>query len=91
VEVDPTTGRLEMRYPVIIEHGEQNFSAYVPIEQVAYQPDRRSKRRSAISKKPSNFILRGCAKTGYRFRDPRPWRSQKSRGQFRCVAAAENG
>jgi predicted RNase H-like HicB family nuclease len=30
MEVDTTTGRLEMRYPVIIEHGEQNFSAYVP-------------------------------------------------------------
>jgi predicted RNase H-like HicB family nuclease len=30
VEVDTTTGRLEMRYPVIIERGEQSFSAYVP-------------------------------------------------------------
>jgi hypothetical protein len=30
MEVDTTTGRLEMRYPLIIEHGEQNFSAYVP-------------------------------------------------------------
>jgi predicted RNase H-like HicB family nuclease len=30
MEVVTTTGGLEMRYPVIIEHGEQNFSAYVP-------------------------------------------------------------
>lgn len=29
MEIDQATGRLEMRYPVIIETGE-NFSAYVP-------------------------------------------------------------
>ena len=30
MEIDTATGRLEMRYPVIVERGERNFSAYVP-------------------------------------------------------------
>ena len=28
--IHSTTGRLEVKYPVIIERGERNFSAYVP-------------------------------------------------------------
>ncbi len=30
MEINTATGRLDMRYPVIVERSEQNFSAYVP-------------------------------------------------------------
>ena len=30
MEVDTTTGRVEMKFPVIIERGDHNFSVYVP-------------------------------------------------------------
>jgi hypothetical protein len=49
-----TENQIMKRYPIIIEYGGNNLSAY-------------SKKSNAVFAKPSSYTLRGCGKTVHRF------------------------